>query len=99
MPTPNELIGAAGFVVLVSAAMALLLAMTFCNRSAPRWVRAGRDVALVLIGARWLTRQHLDWEPYWFAAIALHLAVWCAVIAAWNVRAALVLGDRCRDRA
>ena len=99
--TSVDLLTLAGLLILVSAIISLLLAYAFCARPAPRWLRAWRDVALIIVGARLATRENVALQPdqWLIALIWLHLALCGVAIAAWNVRVTLGAGgDRCPGR-
>ncbi len=96
--TPNTLLVIASVVGLVSCLTAVLINWAFCVRNAPRWMRLWRDLALALGFTRLFLRSLEPHQPtpWWGALLWLHVALWCAMIAGYNIRHGLgPNGDRC----
>lgn len=94
--TPQIVMTIAGGLIAVSAITSWLVSLSFCCRPAPRWLRSWRDVALALIGARAMyVGVAGPGASWWSVALWLHLGAWGCAIAWFNLRAALVEGDRC----
>jgi len=96
--TPQTLTAVAGGLIALSALLSWLLSLSFCTRAAPRWLRAWRDVALALGGARLVyVGVESSASQWWSAAIWLNLGAWGLAIAGWNAWDALRAGgSRCR---
>ncbi len=94
--TPGSVMAIAGGLIAMSALISWLMSISFCTRPVPRGVRAWRDVALALIGARAMyVGVAGDPASWWSAALWLWLAIWGVLIAFWKLRDALVDGSRC----
>ncbi len=94
--TPSDVMAIAGLLIMASSLTSWLMSFNFCTRAAPRWLRSWWDVALALVGARALYVGVVGGPASWWSVVLwLDLAVWGMAIAWFNLRAALVEGDRC----
>ena len=97
MMTPDRLLLIAGLLMALSHIALPILGLAFCVPPAPERLRALRDVAVALAGARIAAGRITVWPiDYPTALVFLAIGVTGLIMALWNLRRGWGAdGDRC----